>query len=53
VGRGIAACCHHLEEHTVTNALLLFGGMVAIGGLFVLYDWIATRIDRRREHEGS
>lgn len=49
----IAVSHHHFEEDIVTNALLLFGGMVAIGGLFVLYDWIATRIDRRRQHEGS
>jgi hypothetical protein len=34
----------------MTYALVLFAGMTAIGGLFVLYDWIASRIDRKREH---
>ena len=35
------------------NAMLLFGGLVAASWMFVLYDWIATSIDRRRQHETS
>ena len=35
------------------NAMLLFGGLVAASWMFVFYDWVARRIDRRRQHEGS
>jgi hypothetical protein len=35
------------------NAILLFGGLVAASWLFLLYDWIATRIDRRRGQSHS
>jgi len=33
----------------MTNALLLFGGLVAIVGVIWLLDWIARRRDRQSE----
>lgn len=32
------------------NAMLLFGGLVAASWMFVLYDWVASRVDRKKEH---
>jgi uncharacterized metal-binding protein len=32
------------------NAILLFAGLVAASWLFVLYDWLTRRPDRKSQH---
>jgi hypothetical protein len=38
-------------DESMRNVVLMFAGMLAVGWIFVLLDWLARRKERQSQHQ--